>query len=56
MTPMIDSLTIAERAWLIGVTAMAISALLLGFCLLNTVMEIDKPPSQSRDRRPDALT
>jgi hypothetical protein len=53
---MIDSLSIAERAWLIGITVMAVSSLLLGLCLLNAVMEVDKAPSRPRDRRRDALT
>jgi hypothetical protein len=55
MTPVIDALTVIERAWLIGITVMATSALLLGLCLLNAVMEVDRAPPP-RDRRPDALT
>jgi hypothetical protein len=54
MTPVIDALTVVERVWLIGVTVMAVSALMMGFVLLNAVMEIDK--AQPRDRRPDAIT
>jgi hypothetical protein len=54
MTPVIDALTVVERAWLIGIAVMAVSALMMGFVLLNAVMEIDK--AQPRDRRPDAIT